>query len=105
MHSDFWPVHFFAFGWGENVVYSYLLVPLVKIFGLNDIVIRLPVAIFGALAVICVYYLAKELFSEKAAIVAAVLLAISPWALTLSRIAYNICLLPFFLHARCLFAY
>jgi len=44
-----------------------------RIFGLNEFAIRFPSVIFGALTVLAVYLLGKELFSENVGLVAAIL--------------------------------
>lgn len=89
-------------------LYMYLTVPSVAIFGLNTWSVRLPSAILGILAVIGTYLLGKQ-FGKKLNLsgeLPALLLAISPWHLQFSRIAFeanigvtlNIFGLVFFLH-------
>lgn len=85
-------------------LYAYLAVPSVALFGLNTWATRLPAAVMGVLAVIGAYALVIELFrqlhakakkqiSEFSAGVFALsttfLLAISPWHLQFSRIAFE----------------
>ncbi len=81
-------------------LYAYLIIPFIKLFDLNTIAVRLPSAIFGVLAVAGVYFLVKELFPNfkrysvfsiqySVAEIAALLLAISPWHLQFSRIAFE----------------
>ncbi|QQG40348.1 MAG: glycosyltransferase family 39 protein [Candidatus Levyibacteriota bacterium] len=85
----------------KPALYSYIAIPFIKIFGLNVIAIRLPSAVFGITTIIAVYFLMKELFKNttlkleignwKLEIpeVAMLLLAISPWHLQFSRIAFE----------------
>jgi 4-amino-4-deoxy-L-arabinose transferase-like glycosyltransferase len=54
-----------SFGDSKLPLYTYLTIPSVFLFGLNEFAVRLPNAIIGSLAVIIVYLLVKELFSEK----------------------------------------
>ncbi len=72
-------------------LYMYLAVPSVAAFGLNTWSVRLPSAVMGVLAVIGTYYLVLELFKKntKYALMSSFLLAISPWHLQFSRIAFE----------------
>ena len=71
-------------------LYAYLAIPSVAVLGLNSWSVRLPSAIFGVLAVIGTYFLVKELFpkTKPLPLLSAALLAISPWHLQFSRIAF-----------------
>lgn len=86
---DEWGVHlpilFRSYGEWKSPVYIYLLVPFIKIFGLNAWGVRLPAAIFGVLAVYLTYLLGKKLYSHEVGLWASFLLAVSPWHLMLSR--------------------
>lgn len=62
---------------------------LVKLFGLSIFTTRLPAALFGTLAVLAIYLIAKNLLTEKIAITSSFLLAISPWHLQFSRAAFE----------------
>src|SRR5258708_4192878 len=98
------PLVFKSFGDDKLPVYTYLAIPSVAIFGLNEFSVRLPSAILGTLAIVVVYFLVKELFKEeKVAIFAAFLLAISPWHTMLSRGAFEANLSTFFLPLAILF--
>jgi len=67
-------------------IYTYLLVPLVKIFGLNIFVERLPSAIFGSFSVLIVFFIVNKLFKSTAlSNVATFLFAVNPWAIHISR--------------------
>jgi len=71
-------------------LYMYLTIPSVALFGLETWAVRLPSAIAGILAVIGTYYFIKILFRKDAiAYVCALLLAISPWHIQFSRIAFE----------------
>ncbi len=84
-----WPVTSFrAFADYRAPLQTYLILPSVALFGLNEFAVRLPSAVFGILAVLAAYLLTKELFkSEKTALLAAFFLAISPWHIQFSRTA------------------
>lgn len=83
------PIFFRSYGEWKSAVYIYLLVPFVKILGLNEWVVRLPSAIAGIIAVYLTYLIGRKLYSERVGLSAALLLAISPWHLVLSRPAFE----------------
>jgi len=100
-------------------LYAYLAIPSIALFGLNTWSVRLPSAVAGVLAVVGTYFLVMELFqvqkgairqladkaqsskeaihhssfiihhSNSIALVSAMLLALSPWHLQFSRIAFE----------------
>lgn len=95
-YGEFLPVFARTFGAYNEALYRYITILPVWLFGLNEFAVRLPAAIFGILTVPVVFFLAKELFDKKVALLAAFLLAISPWHIQFSRIAFRAILLPFF---------
>ncbi len=71
-------------------LYVYLTVPSVALFGLSVWSVRLPSAVMGVLAVLGVYVLVMELFKRRdVSLVSSLLLAISPWHIQFSRIAFE----------------
>jgi len=89
-----------SFGDGKMPLLSYLSVPSVAVFGLNEFAVRLPVALLGIGAVYFTYLLARRSFgSEKIALMAAFILAISPWHIAMTRGAFEASLTTFFLTA------
>ena len=87
--GDFLPLFPRGFGDFKPPLYMYTTIPSVAIFGLNEFAVRLPAALIGVGAIAVIYFLAKELFSEKIAIWSAFLMAISPWHMQLSRYAWE----------------
>lgn len=109
------PLSFRSFDDYKPPIYTYLVVPSVAIFGLNDFAVRLPSALLGVLAVLFTYLMTKELFILRAspakpdesrsstviqrkfsinsnntiALLSAFFLAISPWHLQFSRVAFE----------------
>ena len=71
----------------------YLTIPSIAIFGTNEFAVRFPSALFGALTVFPLYLFVKELRKkgklsinhQPFAIIAGLLLAISPWHISVSR--------------------
>lgn len=89
-HGIPWPIHFKSFGDYKPGFYFYLVLPFVKLLGLNVWAVRLPNAILSILSVLVIMFLVKELFGEKHlanrfSLMSGFFLAISPWHLHYSR--------------------
>lgn len=88
--GDFLPLAFRSFDDYKPPLYIYLVIPSVTVFGLNDFAVRFPSAIFGVATVFFTFLLALELLNKKKiAVLASFLLAISPWHLQFSRVAFE----------------
>jgi 4-amino-4-deoxy-L-arabinose transferase-like glycosyltransferase len=84
------PLTFRSFDDYKPPFYFYLTVPFVKVFGLNVFAVRLPSAVFGVFSVIGTYLLVKKLFAEETvSLLAMFFMAVSPWHLQFSRIAFE----------------
>lgn len=84
------PLYFRSFDDYKPPIYTYLVVPSVFVFGLNDFAVRLPSALLGTLAVLFTYLMSYELFRRKdIALLSALFLTISPWHLQFSRVAFE----------------
>ena len=109
------PLVFRSFNDYKPPLYIYLTVPAIALFGLNTWAVRLPSAIAGILAVIGTYLLVVELLksqipnpndqqgkksfignwkleignSKSVALLSAMLLALSPWHIQFSRVAFE----------------
>lgn len=120
-----WPISSFkSFLDYKAPLQTYLMIPSIAVFGLNEFAARLPSALFGTLAVLAIYLLMKKmglgsqisdlsktnketskighltsdishLASENVALIAAFFLAISPWHLQFSRTALEVNLSSF----------
>jgi 4-amino-4-deoxy-L-arabinose transferase-like glycosyltransferase len=111
-HQEFLPIaRFQAFGDYKAPVYIYLDVPFIFIFGKTSLAVRFPSALFGTLTVLVTFFLVRELFGRRKldkevrneknhlgsfslsqthiALLSAFFLAISPWHIQLSRVAYE----------------
>lgn len=81
------PISFQSFGDWKLPLYIYTTTLFVRIFGLSEIAVRLPSAIFGIATVGLTYYLIKILFKkDNLAFLTMVFIAISPWHIHLSRV-------------------
>jgi len=74
-----------SFGDYKLPLLAFLIVPSVRIFGLNEFSTRLPNAVLGILSVSVMYVLASRLGGRKAGLLAAFLMFISPWNFSLAR--------------------
>jgi len=84
-NGKFLPVHFISWGSGQNVLYSYLIIPFILMFGLTEFAVRLPMAIIGCISLVLTYFTLKRMKDEKFAIIGLVFLAICPWHIMKSR--------------------
>lgn len=82
----FLPLYTEVFGDYIPTGYHVMTVPSIMMFGLSEFATRLPGALFGALTVFPVYYLARVFFKRKRiALLSALFFAAAPWSLILSR--------------------
>ncbi|MDP2638358.1 MAG: glycosyltransferase family 39 protein [Candidatus Levybacteria bacterium] len=89
-YGDFLPIVLRSFDDYKPALYAYLTMPSISVLGLNVLAVRLPSVIFGILTVLAVFFLVKELFRKNSiALLSAGLLAISPWHIQFSRIAFE----------------
>lgn len=88
-HGNPWPIHFQSFNDYKPGLYIYIVLPFVKVMGLNEWAVRLPGAGIGVLTILILYMLVKELFPNRQkftiAEISASFLAISPWHIQFSR--------------------
>ncbi|WP_229075922.1 glycosyltransferase family 39 protein [Actinoplanes sp. DH11] len=89
-----WPVYFSAFGSGQNVLLSYLNMPFLAILGPSPLGLRLLPALLGVLSVYAAYALTTRLAGRRAGLFAALLLAILPWHVMMSRWSLESNMLP-----------
>jgi len=108
-----WPISFTSFGDQKLPGYIYTLIPFIALFGLESCVIRLPSLMAGLVVIVCggliSHYLARslKLAVNQQLILSGLtmfLLAISPWQMHFSRVAYESHLaMAFFMVGLCLF--
>ena len=91
-----------SFGDFKPPMYAYLDILPVKFLGLNEFSTRVPSALFGTLTVLLTFFLVQRIFNnspnkKKYALMAALVLAISPWHILLSRAAFEANVATFFI--------
>ena len=93
MHN---PVMLISWGSGMNALAAYIMMPFIKIFGLNVYSVRLVNLLFGILSLFIFFLVVKKIFNKEAAVVSTFLLAICPWHIMISRWALESNLFPSF---------
>lgn len=81
-HGISWPLNFKSIGDYKMPLYIYSTVLSVQIFGLNEFSIRFWSALSGVIGVVAIYFISKNLITV-------LLMALNPWAVFYSRIAYE----------------
>ncbi len=93
-----WPVLLEGLGRSDHrgALYAYLCIPFHLLAGADHLIwsTRAPAAVLGVLTILAFYGLVKRSVGESAGLVAAALLAVSPWHLHLSRIGHEATLVP-----------
>lgn len=90
-----WPINVESFGDWKLPGYSIAAIPSVALFGLSAWSVRLPSALAGIFSILLVYILTSQISSKididkHAGLLTAALLAISPWHIHFSRMAYEV---------------
>lgn len=80
-----YPVFLISWGSGQNALYTYILIPFIKIFGLTKFAVRLPMAIISCISIIAMYCLLKNIFNKRIATIGVIFLAICPWHIMKAR--------------------
>lgn len=77
-----------SFGDYKPPLQTLLMIPSIKIFGLTPFAVRFPNALLSVLTLFFTYLISKILFkNDSVSLISTLFMAISPWALPLSRIA------------------
>ncbi|EKD42258.1 MAG: hypothetical protein ACD_73C00240G0002, partial [uncultured bacterium] len=97
-HGKFLPISLKSFGDWKLPGYSYLAIPFIMGFDLNETAIRLPSVLAGVLTVFLAYLIAQKLFhSTSLSLLVALLIAVSPWHIFFSRVASEANMAVFFM--------
>ena len=97
-HGNSWPIHFQSFNDYKPGLTVYLILPFVKLFGLNIWSVRIFPMFLSSLTILAIYYLVQELFSNRRfSLLSALFLSISPWHIHFSRGAWEVSIATFFM--------
>lgn len=89
------PAHFQAWGYGQmSVLLSYMTVPFIKLWGLNSVTARLPMLLASIAGAGALYGLVRDIFDQRAGVLALLCVAISPWHFMQSRWALDCNMFP-----------
>lgn len=84
--GQFMPVHFKSFGEYKLPAQIYASIPAIAFFGLNEFGVRITPVVYGTLTVLLLYLLVQEMYKKmEISLLAAFLLAVSPWHIQLTR--------------------
>lgn len=85
-YGNFMPVYTPAFGGGQSVLLVYLTIPFVKLFGLNILATRLPMAIISSISLIVFYQIINFTdYDDKIKWFALLFFTLNPWHIMKSR--------------------
>lgn len=88
-----YPVYFLNYGSGQNALYAYLLAPLIRIFGTDPTIYRLPAVFGGMLALGFGMLIMKECYGKLQSIIIGILITICPYFVMSSRLGLECMLL------------
>jgi 4-amino-4-deoxy-L-arabinose transferase-like glycosyltransferase len=88
-HGVLFPTVLQSFNDYRMPLFMYSMAPMVGMAGLSVTTARLTSAFWSILAIAAIYWVGVQMFGRTAALVAAFFLAISPWHVQQSRIAYE----------------
>src|SRR3989344_4548439 len=63
-YGNKFPISIRSFDDYKPALYTYLAVPGIAIFGLNEFAVRVPSALIGVLSILAIYFLVKELLQK-----------------------------------------
>lgn len=88
------PLVLVAWGSGMQALPAYLQIPFMALLGANVVAARLPSLLLGIVSIPLLYVLIRTTIDKSTARIAAMLLAISPGHIMLSRWAHEACFFP-----------
>ncbi len=87
-HGTPLPLHIRGFNDYSLALPYYITAPFVGLFGLNEFTARLPFALMGIATIFLTILLGRRWFSPGAGLLAGLFLAIDPWHVVFTRIAF-----------------
>lgn len=97
-NGNSFPLYIDMFGDNRPSGYHYLTIPSIKLLGLNEFSTRFPAALFGSSTVFLIFFFAFSVFrDEKLSLISALLIAIAPWHIVLSRASAEVIVALFFI--------
>lgn len=88
------PLFLWSFTGYKNPVYLYAAMLPIGVLGLDEFSLRLTSAAFGVATILALFFAGRKLGGNAAGLAAAALLAICPWHIHFSRIAFELISFP-----------
>ena len=89
-----YPVLLTAWGSGQNALLSYLSMPVIALFGLSEVTVRIVPALLGCASLLAMYLFARRVRGVRFGLWALFFLALCPWHIMTGRWALESNLLP-----------
>ncbi len=89
-----WPLFSWSFVSYKNPVFIYAAMFPIKVFGLSEMSLRLTSVLFGWVTVLALFWMLTELWGATSALFGSFLLAVTPWHIHMSRIAFELISFP-----------
>ncbi len=94
-NGEFLPLFIWSFGVSyKNPIFIYAATGPIAALGLSEFSVRLTAALFGILGVIAIGVAGRLMLGAAGGLIAALLLALCPWHVHFSRIAFELIALP-----------
>lgn len=97
------PLFVWSFGGYKDPVFIYSAMLPIGVLGLSEFSLRLTSALFGLATVLVLFFLGREIGGGRLGLIAAALLAVEPWHIHFSRIAFEVISFPFLVSLGVLF--
>ncbi len=88
---------------GQATLFTFIIAWFISVFGQSVQTLRMVSATVGVVTVLAFYFLAKEIYDQRIALLTTALLAADRWHITFSRIVYELILMPLVLTLQVLF--
>lgn len=90
-----WPTYFKAWGYSQmSTLYSWLLIPFIRVLGLNRFTLRLPMLLVSLLSLPLLWDFARRVAGRRFALLTLFVAAFNPWHTYQSRWAIDCNLMP-----------
>lgn len=83
------PLSFRSFDDFKPPLYSYLTTIPILLFGLNELSVRLLAVFSGTLSIFLIFLIGKKMFNRNVGLLSAIFMAIQPWSIHFSRVAFE----------------
>lgn len=80
------PVYFKSWGSGQNALYTYMMLPVVKFFGLHVYILRMPMALLSSASLLVLYFTTRKIKLDAFnTFIIVLIVALNPWHIMKSR--------------------